>query len=229
MTTAPSRPTNWCLCDRERVPEDVVGCGRSQRPASDILDPLGIWAANDLYREGRAAATIERAETGIRELGRGKDFLVVYYGTDRAGGWQSLDRPLRTLTTLDRFGLVQWERNTPTLRMLQVPEIKRAMGLPPSFRLERGTRRDKVKLLGNGVCAPVMEMVVRSLTQQGASPYLMAPSSATDQITQRDLFSDGIDRQLLTVERRRLRSPRRRNGGKDVEPRRLPPSAVGST
>ena len=47
-------------------------------------------------------------------------------------------------------------REDPTLRMLQVPEIKRAMGLK-GFRLEHGTRRDKVKLLGNGVCSPVME------------------------------------------------------------------------
>ena len=65
----------------------------------------------------------------MRELAQGEDFLVVYYGSDRAGGWQRLDRPLRTLTTLDRFGLVQWRGKTPTLRMLQVPEIERAMGL----------------------------------------------------------------------------------------------------
>ena len=33
-------------------------------------------------------------------------------GSDGAGGWQSLDRPLRTLTTLDRFGLVTWNELT---------------------------------------------------------------------------------------------------------------------
>ena len=86
-------------------------------------------------------------ETGMRALGQGKDFLIVYYGSDRAGGWQTLDRPLRTLTTLDRFGVVQWLGDRPTLRMLQVPELKRGMGLPGRFRLDRGTRRDKVKLL----------------------------------------------------------------------------------
>lgn len=168
-----SRKRLFILCDRERMPSDVFGNG-PERSASDILDPKGTWAANDLYRKGRAAATIQRAETGIRELGKGKDFLVVYYGSDRAGGWQALDRPLRTLTTLDRFGLIQWDGNTPTLRMLQVPEIRRAMGLPPLFRLERGTRRDKIKLLGNGVCAPVMEKVLWSLTREIARPYLLA-------------------------------------------------------
>ncbi len=55
--------------------------------------------------------------------------LDLYYGSDAAGGWQTLDRPLRTLTTLDRFGLIRWDGSTPTLRMLQVPELARAMGL----------------------------------------------------------------------------------------------------
>jgi DNA (cytosine-5)-methyltransferase 1 len=93
----------------------------------------------------------------------------------------SLDRPLRTLTTLDRFGLVQWIDGEPTLRMLQVPELKRAMGLTHlkdhrgegvKFELEKGTRRDKIKVLGNGVCAPVMRAVVGSLIGGGASDLL---------------------------------------------------------
>lgn len=37
------------------------------------------------------------------------------------------------------------------------------MGLPPGYRLDHGTRRDRVRLLGNGVCPPVMEAVVRTL------------------------------------------------------------------
>lgn len=79
---------------------------------------------------------------------------------------------LRTLTTLDRFGLVQWINHEPTLRMLQIPELKRAMGLirlrdehgkPIEFAMNHGTRKDKVKILGNGVCAPVMKAIVGSL------------------------------------------------------------------
>jgi DNA (cytosine-5)-methyltransferase 1 len=143
-----SRKRLFILCDRDRFPDEVVGGARYLRPARDVLDPVGTWATNDLYTDGRAAGTIERAEAGIKELGKGEDFLVVYYGSDRAGGWQTLDRPLRTLTTLDRFGLVQWVDRKPTLRMLQVPEIKKAMGLSSSYQLARGTRRDKVKLLG---------------------------------------------------------------------------------
>ena len=42
-----------------------------------------------------------------------------------------------------------------TQKRLQVPEVKRGMGLPDRFELNRGTRRDKIKLLGKGACAPV--------------------------------------------------------------------------
>jgi len=149
--------------DRVRQPNDVPIPRRRPKTAASILDPAGRWNAESVFNGNRARATIERVKTGIRAMGRGKDFLTVYYGSDRAGGWQRLDRPLRTLTTLDRFGLVQWIDGEPTLRMLQIPEIKRAMGFPRSFNLEHGTRRDKIKLLGNGVCAPVMRQIVASL------------------------------------------------------------------
>ena len=52
------------------------------------------------------------------------------------------------------------------LRMLQVPELKRAMGFDDRFRVEFGTRRDRIRLLGNGVCPPVMEAIVRALAQE---------------------------------------------------------------
>jgi len=153
----------FIIGDRFREPGEIVAPRRKQRIAADILDPVGTWYAEGVFNGRRAKATIARIKTGMRSVGRGKDFLTVYYSSDRAGGWQRLDRPLRTLTTLDRFGLVQWISGEPTLRMLQVPELKRAMGLPRVFCLKHGSRRDKIKLLGNGVCAPVMRQIVASL------------------------------------------------------------------
>ena len=47
------------------------------------------------------------------------------------------------------------------MRMLQVPELKRAMGFSGDFAFPVGTRRDRIRLLGNAVCPPVMEAVVR--------------------------------------------------------------------
>lgn len=148
---------------RKKLPVEVKPTTRKHRYARTILDLPGKWPAGPLDNGRRAVATLERVRHGIQEIGRGQDFLTVYYGSDKAGGYQSLERPLRTLTTLDRFGLVQWDGRTPTLRMLQVPELKRAMGLSRDFKLNYGTRRDRIRLLGNGVCPAVMEAVVRSL------------------------------------------------------------------
>jgi DNA (cytosine-5)-methyltransferase 1 len=156
----------FLLCDREVIPQPLRSRATSCRTAGEVLDPPGRWWSGPLYTERRALPTLERADRAIRALGRGVPFLVVYYGSDGAGGWQSLDRPLRTLTTLDRFGLVTWDRGTAMLRMLQVPELKRAMGFDDRFQVECGTRRERIRLLGNGVCPPVMEAVVRSLTGQ---------------------------------------------------------------
>jgi DNA (cytosine-5)-methyltransferase 1 len=161
-----ARRRMFVICDRQRDPDEVVPTPSDQKKtARSILDPDGVWATTMLHSGNRALSTIERVENGIRNLGKGKDFLTVYYGSDKAGGFQSLDRPLRTLTTVDRFGLIQWKGEEPTIRMLQVPEIKRGMGLPDEFKLNFGSRRDRVKLMGNGVCAPVMRRVVESLVR----------------------------------------------------------------
>ena len=49
------------------------------------------------------------------------------------------------------------------LRMLQVPELARAMGFDHNLTLDRGSRRERIMLLGNGVCPPVMEAAVTAL------------------------------------------------------------------
>lgn len=160
----------FILCDREREPPgSVPGVGREAPTVVSILDPQGTWRSYPLRRVGRAAATLERAERAIASLGKGVPFLVVYYGSDAAGGWQALDRPLRTITTIDRFGLVTWADGEPQLRMLQVSELRRAMGFGGGYDLDEvGTRRDRIRLLGNGVAPPVMEAVIRALVGKDA-------------------------------------------------------------
>jgi len=167
----------FILCDRKKEPPDLTGYRASRQPtARDILDPSGTWEARPLYRKGRASETLARAKRAMQNLGEGVPFLIVYYSMDGGGGWQSLDRPLRTLTTLDRFGLVEWWQGEPTLRMLQVPELKRAMGFGNAYRMIRGSRRDRIKLLGNGVCPPVMQHIVARLTN-AAEPKFRVPQA----------------------------------------------------
>lgn len=167
----------FILCDREQPPPSLNGQEWAPAsPARTILDPAGQWQRRPLFAERRAEGTVQRAQRAITALGEGRPFLVVYYGTDGAGGWQKLDRPLRTVTTLDRFGLVEWDSGEPTLRMLQVSELRRAMGFDEHFRIDVGTRRDRIMLLGNGVCPPVMQRIVSLLAGPSVSgePVLAA-------------------------------------------------------
>jgi DNA (cytosine-5)-methyltransferase 1 len=158
-----SRRRLFLLADREAQPEQVAIPRRSQKTVRDILDPTGLWPTTPLHKKGRAHPTLMRARRAMNVLGLKASFLIVYYGTDGSGGWQRLDRPLRTITTLDRFALVQRTPNGPRMRMLQIPELKRAMGFDKYYQLPFGTRRERIKLLGNGVCPPVMAAVVSTL------------------------------------------------------------------
>ncbi len=168
---AQQRRRLFIVCDRKSDPPDLSLLANPKPPVvHDILDPDGTWLSQPLYNRRRAAPTIERARRAIKALGRGVPFLIVYYGSDGAGGWQTLDRPLRTITTVDRFGLVEWEGNTPFLRMLQVTELRRAMGFGDNYRMQHGTRRDKIKLLGNAVSPPVVTAIIQSLCGKDLLP-----------------------------------------------------------
>lgn len=159
-----SRRRLFVLADRQQTPPQIQRMTDKLKSAATTLDRNGHFAFTPLRTKKRAAATLKRANRAIRELGKKKPFLIVYYGSDAAGGWQRTTRPLRTLTTLDRFAYVRPKTRGHEMRMLQVPEIRAAMGFPSTHKLERGTRREKIKLLGNAVCPPVMRAVVSTLT-----------------------------------------------------------------
>jgi DNA (cytosine-5)-methyltransferase 1 len=164
---AQNRKRLFIVGDRLRQPRLVSGKQRGRKKtAASILEPKGTWRTSSLTKLDRAKATLERAKRGFKELGTASPFLLVYYGSDGAGGWQPLDRPLRTITTVDRFALVQPGPFGPEMRMLQVPELRRAMGFPETYKLPIGNRRARIRLLGNGVCPPVMKKVVQALTSR---------------------------------------------------------------
>jgi DNA (cytosine-5)-methyltransferase 1 len=139
-----------------------------KRPARSILDPEGTWAMSPVFVEGRAQATVHRARNAIAELGSAGEFLIVYYGSGGEKSWQTLDIPLRTVTTIDRFALVKKQANRWRMRMLQPSELARAMSLPSDHLFPAGSRREKVKLCGNGVCASVIRRIVEQLREQDA-------------------------------------------------------------
>ena len=152
----------FLLCDRNGMPPQIKPRTDNYKPASSIIDKNGTYMYSLLRSKGRAAPTLQRARRAIAAAGK-KPFLLVYYGSDGSGGWQKLSRPLRTITTVDRFAFVKWKNLKPVMRMLQVPELKAAMGMPQKFNVGNGSRRNKIKLIGNAVCPPLMRAVVRSL------------------------------------------------------------------
>lgn len=154
----------FITCGKEMEPPKIpLPRLRISRTVQQILDRDGTWPTTDLYAEGRAKRTLENAQRAINALGIKEPFLLVYYGSDKGGGWQSVEEPLRTVTTLDRFALVTPHRAGHRMRMLQPRELARAMGLPASHIFPHGSRRDRVRLCGNGVCAPVMKAIVEEL------------------------------------------------------------------
>lgn len=156
----------FILCERKKEPKPIVKRKRARRSAQSILLLDDTYKWTRLRRRGRASDTLTRAGRAIEAMGNNKPFLLVYYGSDGAGGWQRLNRPLRTLTTLDRFALVRPTTRGHEMRMLQVPELKAAMGMPETFVPGTGTRRDQIRAIGNAVCPPVMRTVVSTLTSR---------------------------------------------------------------
>jgi DNA (cytosine-5)-methyltransferase 1 len=122
-------------------------------PAASFLagDPeQGRWS----LVAAKCPRTRERVAVGRRQYG--DRFLIAYYGTARGG--RSLARPIGTVTTLDRYALVDGDR----LRMLTPEEYRAAMGFPAGYQLP-SNRRLAIHLLGNAVCPPVAAAVIGAL------------------------------------------------------------------
>jgi len=162
---AQSRRRLFIIFDRETRPEPVKLPCRKRRTAKDIIDGNGTYDYSPLQTKRRARRTLDRARRAMEEIGKKAGFLIVYYGSDAAGGWQRLDVPLRTITTLDRFALVKPRGGQHVMRMLQPEELKLAMGWTRKFEIQHGTRRDRIKMIGNAVCPPVMRSIIRSLAK----------------------------------------------------------------
>jgi DNA (cytosine-5)-methyltransferase 1 len=163
--SAQARKRMFLVCDKQGskvTREQLLAFGvHGPLTANDIIDWEAPHSSSLLRKPGRAKATLERADRAIAAIGPNVPFLIVYYGSDYAGGWQALDVPLRTVTTVDRFGLVTWCKGEPYLRMLQPNELLKAMGGGDEHILPHGSRREKVKLCGNGVCSDVMAAIFK--------------------------------------------------------------------
>lgn len=149
-----SRRRWFAIGHRSRLVALPVGGRGPVRTVRECLD----WDLPGRPIAGRqrplAASTLRRIEAG-RAAGL-RDFLIVYYSSGPQ--FQSLDRPARTVGTVDTFGFVRGD----ALRMLTPGEYRRIQGFPSSYHLA-GTRRDQIHLLGNAVPPPLAAAIVREV------------------------------------------------------------------
>ncbi len=102
-------------------------------------------------------------------------FLVAYFGNERDG--QSLNDPMRTVTSKERFGLVtvhgvDYAIVDIGMRMLQPRELFNAQSFPPDYEIENGIDDDgeiitlsktaQVRLCGNSVPPVMAEQIARA-------------------------------------------------------------------
>lgn len=151
-----SRPRVFIILSRSKKPLQLNLPRLEAQPASSILDfTAGRWSP--VEKPGRAERTLERVRNGRAE--HGNRFLVAFYGANRGG--RSIDRPIGTLTTTDRYALIDGDK----MRMLSVPEAKAFMGFPADYRLT-GRHRDDMRLLGNAVQVQAASTIINALRAQ---------------------------------------------------------------
>lgn len=126
---------------------------RPHLPARDVLDfEVGRWSVID--RPGRSAKTLARVKAGRAVFG--ERFLVAYYGNTQGG--RSLDRPIGTLTTHDRYALIDGAR----MRMVNKRESTAFMGFPEDYILPQD-HKSALHMLGNAVCPPMARTLIEAI------------------------------------------------------------------
>lgn len=120
--------------------------------AQIITFESGKWS--HIERPGRSANTLARITEGRKA--HGSRFLIAYYGNESGG--RSLSRPVGTITTRDRWAVIDDDR----MRMLSVDECRKAMGFPASYQLPTRAK-DAMHMLGNAVVPVVAFDVIQAL------------------------------------------------------------------
>ena len=124
-------------------------------PASSVID-FGAGRWTPVHHPRRSLATLQRVESGRHRFGH--RFVAPYYGSGSGETGRSLDRPLGTVTTRDRWAVVDGDR----MRMLSAPEARAAMGFPDTYQLPE-RHKDAMHMLGNAVVPPVARDVINAL------------------------------------------------------------------
>lgn len=124
-----------------------------------LIEPLIIHQMTP----GRTRTVKEPLPTITTANGHGlvRPFLVKYYGSGESV--KGVDIPLDTLTTKERFALVDGDifQLDIRFRMLQPHELAAAMSFPKTYKFA-GTKTDAVRQIGNAVPPRLAEALIES-------------------------------------------------------------------
>lgn len=121
-----------------------------------VLAPLGRGRGNAPRAIDQPVPTITASRGGGTVV---EPILVPYYGTGRA---RPTNAPVGTLTTRDRYALVEGSRLDIMLRMLQPHELSAAMSFPADYKFS-GNKGDVVRQIGNAVPVGVASALARAI------------------------------------------------------------------
>jgi DNA (cytosine-5)-methyltransferase 1 len=127
----------------------------SHIPARSFVDfDAGKWS--QIHKPGRSASTISRVNSGRARFGQ--RFIMPYYGSGSGLTGRSLDRPVGTITTRDRWAVVDGDR----MRMFSRFECRSAMSFPDSYQLPENHKL-AVHLMGNAVCPEPVKQIITAV------------------------------------------------------------------
>lgn len=143
------------VATRSRAPISIKLPEKEHVPASAVLRfNEGQWSR--IAKRGRAPRTLRRVKRGRAEFG--SRFIMPYYGSGSGLKGRSVHRPIGTITTVDRWALVDGNR----MRMLSIPEARAAMGFPDDYALPR-VKHLAMYLLGNAIPPPMARDVISAV------------------------------------------------------------------
>jgi DNA (cytosine-5)-methyltransferase 1 len=128
---------------RSRNPIKLVLPKRPHKAVSEIIEwDKHTWSP--INKAGRSHKTIARIEAGRMRFGN--SFVAPYYSNGSGLTGRSLERPIGTFSTVDRWAIIQGDK----MRMFQPSEIRAGMGFRETYILPK-TKREANHLLGNAV------------------------------------------------------------------------------
>ena len=147
----------FLICTRSQAPLHLQLPKMEHVPATSFIDfNAGRWSP--IERPGRATATLERVSNGRAQFG--ERFLMPYYKSGSGKTGRSLHRPIGTITTRDRWAIVDGDR----MRMLTADENLLAMSFPVGTK-RPASHRLTVHMAGNAVPPVAGQRIIQALLE----------------------------------------------------------------